>query len=52
MVSATAVWCAGTWTMTIPLVYLASLFGAVFAYFTVAFFEKSEPGSVSETAQE
>jgi Na+/proline symporter len=43
MVFATAVWCAGTWMFTIPLVYLASLLGAVVAYFTVAFFEKSEP---------
>jgi hypothetical protein len=52
MVGATAVWCAGTWILTIPLVYLASLFGAVFAYFTVAFFEKSGPGFVRDTAGE
>lgn len=52
MVGATAVWCAGTWILTIPLVYLASLFGAVFAYFTVAFFEKSEPVFVRDATGE
>jgi Na+/proline symporter len=52
MVGATAVWGAGTWILTIPLVYLASLFAALFAYFTVAFFEKSEPGFVGDTAGE
>jgi SSS family solute:Na+ symporter len=49
MVGATAVWCAGTWIVTIPLAYLASLFGAVFVYFTVAWFEKPETGFLRDT---
>ena len=49
MIVATAVWCAGTWVLTIPLVYLASLCGAVAAYFSAAFFEKSVAGFFGNT---
>ncbi len=51
MISGVVVWCVGTWAVEIPLVYLASLGSAVFAYFAAAVFERhqSRPAVVPAT---